>query len=210
MKQTGQHTQVIRSAWVASKGRRARPAIWSGWVAMLAMTILLTACGFKLQGTTQLPFERLSITISENTQFGADVRRAIRAVSPNTVIVPNEPLLKGEKPNYQAQLQQVSVSRDVREVSLNPQGRVEEYELTLIFTFRLVNARNEIILPDTTLVTVRDLPYDDNVVQAKEGEITTLFEQMQRSMVERLVRRITSPDVAQNYERLEREATQDK
>ncbi|AWB35727.1 hypothetical protein DBV39_08530 [Orrella marina] len=177
---------------------------------MLALTILLTACGFRLQGTTPLPFERLSITIPDNTQFGADVRRAIRAASPDTVIVSNEPLLKGEKPNFQAQLQQVSVSRNIREVSLNPQGRVEEYELTLIFTFRLVNARSEIILPDTTLVTVRDLPYDDNVVQAKEGEIATLFEQMQRSMVDRLMRRITSPDVIQTYERLERKAAQEK
>ena len=210
MKQLAQHMQEARSAFATGKPQRARSAIWPGWALMLALTILLTACGFRLQGATPLPFERLSITIPDNTQFGADVRRAIRAASPDTVIVSNEPLLKGEKPNFQAQLQQVSVSRNIREVSLNPQGRVEEYELTLIFTFRLVNARSEIILPDTTLVTVRDLPYDDNVVQAKEGEIATLFEQMQRSMVDRLMRRITSPDVIQTYERLERKAAQEK
>lgn len=208
MNQPTRQAQLTAPAFASEIRQRSKLTAWSVWPFLILMMLALTACGFKLQGTTQLPFERLSITISDNTQFGADVRRAIRAVSPGTIIIPNEPLLKGEKQIYQAQLQQISVDRNIREVSLNPQGRVEEYELTLTFTFRLVNARNEVILPDTTLVSVRDLPYDDNVVQAKEGEIATLFEQMQRGMVDRLIRRITSPDVIQTYERLERDAAQ--
>lgn len=190
------------------RARCANPTMWLGWPLLLILLGLLGACGFRMQGTVPLPFERLSVTIPENTQFGADIRRAIRAVSPGTIIVPNEPLLRGEKPSYQAQLQQVNVVRNIREVSLNPQGRVEEYELTLALTFRMVNSRNEVILPDSTIVSVRDLPYDDSVVQAKEGEIALLFEQMQRGMVDRVMRRITAPDVAQAYERLERDAKQ--
>jgi len=178
------------------------------WLLLLIVAPLLASCGFQMQGTTPLAFDRLSVTIPENSQFGADVRRAIRAVSPNTTIVSPGDTLRGEKPNYQAQLQQVDVTYNTREVSLNAQGRVEEYELTLTFTFRLVNARNEVILPDTTLVAVRDMPYDDSVVQAKEGEMQTLFNTMFKSLVDRLVRRITAPDVAQAYERLERIAAE--
>ncbi len=183
-----------------------RLAVLLKWMVLLVVAPLLASCGFQMQGATPLPFDRLSVTIPENTQFGADVRRAIRAASPNTIIVAPGAPLRGEKPSYQAQLQQVNVVYNTREVSLNAQGRVEEYELTLAFTFRLVNARNEVILPDTTLVAVRDLPYDDSVVQAKEGEMQSLFNTMFRSLVDRLVRRITAPDVAQAYERLEREA----
>ena len=178
------------------------------WLVLLIAVPLLASCGFQMQGVTPLPFDRLAVTIPENSQFGADVRRAIRAVSPNTVIVSSGDTLRGEKPNYQAQLQQVNVTYNTREVSLNAQGRVEEYELTLTFTFRLVNARNEVILPDTTLIAIRDLPYDDSVVQAKEGEMQTLFNTMFKSLVDRLVRRITAPDVAQAYDRLERAASE--
>lgn len=203
------------------------------WVLMGAMGIALTGCGFQLQGTTPLPFDTLSVTIPENTQFGADVRRAIQAASPNTTIIepdtiaadyirtPNAPLnnvgsmsstmtVDNKQINrqstlpFQAQLQQVSETRNARAVSLNAQGRVEEYELTLTFVFRLVNAKNEVILPDTVLTSVRELPFDDRVVQAKESEQATLFRDMQRSLVARIVRRLAAPDVKQRYEALQR------
>jgi LPS-assembly lipoprotein len=205
---------------------------------LLAMLFALTGCGFQMQGSTPLPFDTLSITIPENTQFGADVRRAIKAASPNTKIiepsdsatsfirspntqlsyvgsmtstfsVENNPIvqptasaLASVPVPYQAQLQQVSETRNARVVSLNAQGRVEEYELTLRFVFRIVNSKNEIILPDTVLTSVRDLPFDDRVVQAKESEQATLFRDMQKSLVARVIRRISAPDVRQNYEAL--------
>lgn len=161
---------------------------------------LLAGCGFRLQGSTPLPFDALLVTIPENSEFGADVRRAIRAASPETIIV-NDP-----KAPYQARLQQIDERRTAREVSLNPQGRVEEFELTLSYTFSLETFNGEIILPATTLTAVRDMPFDDRVVQAKEGEQATLFRQMQKSLVPRLMRRITAPDVAQNYAKLQKAA----
>jgi len=176
-------------------------------VVFLALVLsLLAACGFKLKGTAELPFDTLSLTIPENSQFGADLRRAIRASSPHTRILPNEPTVQGQKPSYDAQLQQVAMTRTSREVSLNPQGRVEEFELTLTFIFRLVDSRGEIIVPDTTLTVVRELPYDDNVVQAKETEAETLFQQMQKSLVDRILRRISAPDVRERYLELKAES----
>jgi LPS-assembly lipoprotein len=55
------------------------------------MTLLLAGCGFKMQGVTPMPFDSLNITIPQNSQFGADVRRAIRAASPDTVILELSP-----------------------------------------------------------------------------------------------------------------------
>jgi len=199
---------------------------------LFALLIGLTGCGFQMQGSTPLPFDTLSITIPENTQFGADIRRAIKAASPNTTIIepsdsatafvstPNTQLsnvgsmtstlsvannLNKQQPAsepYQAQLQQISEVRNARAVSLNAQGRVEEYELTLKFVFRIVNSKNQIILPDTNLTSIRELPFDDRVVQAKESEQATLFRDMQKSLVARIIRRITAPDVRQSYEAL--------
>lgn len=166
-------------------------------IVVALMVAVLMGCGFRLQGDTPLAFDSLLVSIPDNTAFGADIRRAIRAASPNTKLIndPSDP--------YQANLQQVAQSRTAREVSLNAQGRVEEYELTLTYTFRIVAANGEVILPNTTMVVQRNMPFDDRVVQAKEGEQATLFKQMQTSLVSRIMRRISAPDIAERFASLQ-------
>lgn len=163
---------------------------------VVSLVMFLSACGFQLQGSSPLPFDTLLVSVPQNTQFGADLRRAIRASSPETTII-DDPL-----DPYQAQLQQISDTRNSREVSLNAQGRVEEYELTLVYVFRIVDADGDIILPATTLTAIRNLPFDDRVVQAKQGEEATLFAQMQKSLIARIMRQISAPDVKRRYDAL--------
>ncbi|MGV2908183.1 LPS-assembly lipoprotein LptE [Achromobacter sp. AGC25] len=164
--------------------------------ACLALFMLLSACGFALRGVTPMPFDTLYVGIPDNTQFGADVRRSLRAASPDTKLVdsPKE---------AQAILQQVSDSRTLREVSLNAQGRVEEYELGINYTFRLIDNKGRALIPDTTLSIYREMPYDDQVVQAKQGQIDTLYKAMQRDLVTRVLRRMTAPDVRRAFENAE-------
>lgn len=169
----------------------ARPRAWLARASLLVLVGMLTACGFTMRGATPLPFNSLYLSgISDNTRFGGDVARAIRASSPNT-------RLTEERAQAQAVLIAVRQSRSRREVSLNPQGRVEEYELIVRYTFRLVDARGNVLLPDTTFSDARDMPYDDNAVQAKQGETETLYRDMEKTLVSRLIRRLTAPDVAE-------------
>ncbi|SAI72388.1 lipoprotein precursor [Bordetella ansorpii] len=161
----------------------------------LALVLLLSACGFQMRGETPLPFDTLYVTIPDNTKFGADVRRSLRAASPNTRLTTT-----GKE--AQAILQQVGDARGLREVSLNAQGRVEEYELSINFTFRLIDAKGNAIIPDTTLTAYQQMPYDDQVMQAKEDQMNMLYENMQQSLVNRLLRRLTSQDVRDAAARL--------
>ncbi|MGB3431683.1 LPS assembly lipoprotein LptE [Achromobacter sp.] len=182
----GQQTHSPRQSWLL-RG------------ACLALFMLLSACGFALRGVTPMPFDTLYLGISDTTQFGADVRRALRAASPNTKLVdtPKE---------AQAILQQVADTRTLREVSLNAQGRVEEYELGINYTFRLIDAKGRALIPDTTLSIYREMPYDDQVVQAKQGQIETLYRAMQRDLVSRLLRRMTAPEVRKAFDEAEERA----
>lgn len=168
----------------------------------LALVSFLTACGFALRGVTPMPFDTLYVGLPTNTQFGADVRRALRAASPNTQLVDTPK-------KAQAILQQVREERTLREVSLNAQGRVEEYELGINFTFRLIDAQGRALIPDTTLSIFREMPYDDQIVQAKEGQIETLYRSMQRDLVSRLLRRLTAPDVKRAMEEAKTAPTPD-
>jgi len=179
-------------AWFSRTG----PRLFTAMSAVL-LAALLAACGFRLVGTQPLPFDSLYIDIPDSTRFGADLRRSIRAVSPHTQVLP-------APQDAQARLQNLGLTRSQREMSLNPQGQVEEYELTLTFRFKLVDHTGEPIIADTTLTTTRDLPYDAQVVQAKHSEMDTLYHDMEASLVARIVRRLTAPDVRDALQRLQR------
>ena len=214
---------------------RARLLHGRTWLLSLFVVIACLAvsgCGFRMQGEAPMPFSSLSINIPQNSQFGADLRRAIRAASPNTKLIePRDMIVKaddlGESEDSddkatidrikiakvrklaQARLEQTSEQKGTRIVSINAKGKPEEFELSLRLTFRLVTANDRVILPDTTLTAIRSMPFDDRVVQAKEGEASTLFKDMQRSMVARILRRITAPDITQRWETLAKLAPED-
>ena len=201
-------------------------------MALVLAALVLTGCGFRMQGETPLPFKTISITIPENTQFGADIRRAIKASSPDTEIIELDDLNKAFEnvdpsntqamasanlskisllsTSTQAQLQQVSEVRTARPVSLNARGRVEEFELTLQYTIRLIDSKGQVILPDTTFTSVREMPYDDRFAQAFATEQATMFKDMQRGLVSRIMRRITSQDVIERARNLARTGTPEK
>ena len=166
---------------------------WLKWTVCMALCTLLAACGFKLKGATPLPFDTIYTNITENSAFGARVRRAIIASSPHTRFVT-------DPQQAQVRLTQLANRQSLRELSINAEGQVEEYELNLEFTFQMTDSGGRLILPPTTLQSVREVPYDPSVLQAKQGEIGTLFLDMQQGLVDRIVRRITSPDVAEAFQ----------
>ncbi|QAA92855.1 LPS-assembly lipoprotein LptE [Pollutimonas thiosulfatoxidans] len=168
------------------------PQQFARGLACAALCLLLAACGFHLKGATPLPFTTIYTNIAENSEFGAALRRAIVASSPDTRFV-------AEPAQAEARLTQLANSQSLRELSLDAQGRVEEYELNLEFIFQLTDAQGHIVLPPTTLHSTREIPYDDSVVQAKQGEIGLVFKEMQQSLVDRIVRMLASPDVTSAY-----------
>lgn len=171
-------------------------------LACLALCMLLAACGFRLKGVAPLPFTTVYTNIEENSAFGAYLRRSMQASSPGLQFV-NDPL------KAQVRLTQLGISQNLRDISLDAQGRVEEYELTLEFTFQLTDAYNRSVLEPTTLRAVRELPYDDTIVQAKQGEIEVTFENMRQSLVERILYIMSSPDVTETYQKLAAEPVED-
>jgi len=162
---------------------------------LVLISLLLSSCGFRLKGTTPLPFDTLYTNISANTSFGASLRRALLATSPNLRFV-------ADPKEADARLEQLGLSQSRREVSLNPEGQVEEYELRMTFRFELLNQKGQRVLPPTTLVRLREIPYESSAFQAKQGEISQLFVDMQQSIVDQMVRRLTSAAVQEKYQEL--------
>ena len=166
----------------------------------LALSLLLSACGFKLKQSHNLPFNTLYTNIAENSAFGAQLRRILLTNSPNLRLAP-------APEQAEVQLIELSYSRTQRELSLDPNGHVEDYELQLQLQFTLIDQLGNTLLAPTTLTITRDIPNSPETVHAKQMEINSLFADMELSLVDRLVRRLSSLEVRQAYERSQR--TQD-
>lgn len=166
---------------------------WAAVLLLAALCCALAACGFRLKGETPLPFAALYTNIAENSAFGAAMRRAIVASSPGTRLV-------SSPEEADARLMQLANRQTRRELSIDAAGHVEEYELILEFVFQLTDGEGRIVLPPTTLRAARDMPYDPDDSVAKSGEMAMIFEDMQESMVARVVRRLGSPDVTEAFQ----------
>lgn len=167
---------------------RARWRYLRRWCLALPLVLILGACGFHLKEASPLPFKSLYTNINLDSDFGARLRRAIEANSPNTRIT-------RDRNQAEVWLHQISDDQRLRQLAIDPDGRVEEYELDLTFTFELIDRTGHVLLAPTVLRSVRELPYNDRIVQAKETEINRTFGDMRNALIDQILRRISAPDV---------------
>lgn len=165
------------------------------WLAVLALalSVLLGACGFKPKQSHNLPFNTLYTNVEVNSSFGAQLQRILSANSPSL-------RLTQTPESAEVQLLQLAYNRHLRELSLDPNGQVENYELQLLMEFTLIDTQGNTLMAPATLSVIRDMPNNPDNSYAKQIEIDTLFNDMELSLVDRLVRRLSSMDVQQAYE----------
>lgn len=168
------------------------------WVKMtllaLALSFLLSACGFRPKQSQNLPFNTLYTNVIENSSFGAQLRRILTANSPNLQLTQTPE-------SAEVQLLQLAYNRHLREVSLDPNGEVENYELQLLMEFTLIDRQGNTLMAPTILSVLRDMPNNPQSSFAKQIEINSLFSDMELSLVDRLVRRLSSIEVQEAYEK---------
>jgi LPS-assembly lipoprotein len=69
---------------------------------------------------------------------------------------------------------------------------VTEFQLRSRVHFRVRNARGTELIPDTELEQHRDITFNESAVLAKEAEEGLLYRDMQRDMVQQLMRRLAA------------------
>jgi LPS-assembly lipoprotein len=72
-------------------------------------------------------------------------------------------------------------------------GRVSEYQLRYRVGFRVTDAKGaQVYLPTSEVLLTRDMAYSDAQVLAKEAEEALLYRDMQRDMVQQIMRRLVA------------------
>jgi LPS-assembly lipoprotein len=152
------------------------------WI--VAVALLVSACGFHLRGEYSLPFDKLYISLPESAELHAVLKRNIEASTRTRVT--------GKADEAQATLQILADTPVKRILSLNSAGRVREYQLVRTFAFRVLHPKGGEYVPQSSIVLTREMTFDDAAVLSKEAEEVLLWRDIQNDLVQQLLRRLAT------------------
>ena len=129
---------------------------------IVLLTGLLAACGFKLRGQQDFPFE--TISVPQVSPLGIELRRN----------------------SADAVLTVLAEQQEKVILSLNTQGRVREFQLRYRVAYRVSSPKGLDFVPPTAVVLTRDITFNDQVL-AKETEEAQLYAEMRSDMVQAII-----------------------
>lgn len=151
---------------------------------IVALALLLSACGFQLRGAYVLPFETLYIALAETAELRALLKRNIEASSVARVV--------GRAEDAQATLSITGDTATKSVLSLDSAGRVREFQLVRAVAFRLQDAGQRDLLPPAQIIVRREITFNDTQVLSKEAEEVMLWRDIQEDVVQQLLRRLAA------------------
>ena len=167
------------------------PALTAALV--VAMSALISACGFQLKGAASYPFS--SVYVQRPTYFGVTTINIAGTAAP---IVPD--VILGLKTNGIAIKEKIEdadfairflqVFFDKRVLSLSGGGRAREFELEYRVRYEFVDAKERAWGEPGEITIRRDFSYSESQALAKEAEETQLIRDMQLDVAAQILRRL--------------------
>ena len=145
--------------------------------------IVLAGCGFRLRGSSDVPFGTLYIP-NAVSGIALDLKRQIQASTDAKVV--------DEPKAAEAHLQFTHETRAREILSLTAAGRVREYRLHYRVGFRVHDGKGNDFVPPSNLELTREITFNDAQVLAKEAEEELLFRDMQNDMVQQILHRLAA------------------
>ncbi|MGH8670756.1 MAG: LPS assembly lipoprotein LptE [Burkholderiales bacterium] len=146
--------------------------------------LFVSACGYHLRGVVALPFDRLYLDTGGSRTLAVDLERTIRAGS--NVRFTDQP------DKAQATLQVFGESNEKRILALSGSGRVREFQLVYRLSFRLYDRQGRELIAPNALELIRDFPFNDAEILAREHEESVLYQDMRRDAVQQIMWRLSS------------------
>ena len=150
---------------------------------VVALLLTLAACGFKLRGTAEVPFETLFLP-GATGGIALDLKRNIQ-IGTNAKVV-------DDPAKAEAVLQFTEETRQKEILSLTGTGRVREFQLRYRVGFRVHDNKGGEYVPQSSIQLTRDVTFNDTEILAKEQEEQILFRDMQTDMVQLIMRRLAA------------------
>jgi LPS-assembly lipoprotein len=159
----------------------------AGFTLIFGLGCLLAGCGFQLRGVgdnaAQLPDDWKSMHMVTNNPNG-EFSRAVKSRFAAHGIEWTD----RDSANYLLSLGPEQFSQ--RNLSLNSEARVAEFELTMRAKFSVTQAGNAVVIDTTEVATIRQMENDPRNVVGKSEEIRILKAEMRADLARQIMRRI--------------------
>ena len=152
-------------------------------LAAVLLWLIVAACGFRLRGTAEVPFDSVYVP-GATTGIALDLKRNIQAGTKARVV--------DNPKDADAVMQFTEETRQKEILSLTGTGRVREFQLRYRVGFRVHDAKGADYVPPSTIQLTRDVTFNDAEILAKEAEEQLLFRDMQTDMVQQIMRRLAA------------------
>jgi LPS-assembly lipoprotein len=146
----------------------------------------LSACGFQLRQSPNLPFNAMYVGFAESSSLGQELRRSLET-SGVRIITDNRQLDAA-----QVILEVLQDQREKVVVGVNASGLVREIQIRVRFKFRLRDRGGKILIPETELLQQRDISFNESDALAKEAEEALIYRSMQSDVVQQAMRRLSA------------------
>ena len=155
------------------------------WLSLIALVLLLTACGWHLRGVATLPPELATLSVQGETtpSFKIALEQLLKL---NGVKL----AANGDETAAALQLAQQGVQTQVR--SRTGDGSLNELLLTRSVTITVRDSAGKVMLEPTTLSLQRDVTYDSSDVLGRAREEETVASEMDRELANLVVQRLQS------------------
>ena len=152
-----------------------------------AVALSLSGCGFALRKAPTFAFTTLYSGLAETSPLGVELRRSLQATRKVEVITEARRISEA-----QVILDVVNDLREKVVLSRNASGQVREFQLRLIFRFKLRTLAGKELIPETEITQQRDISFNESAVLAKEAEEALLYRDMQSDIVQQIMRRLAA------------------
>jgi len=182
---TGTHSgSGVRTNAGAQAGVVARRRAWLRAAGVVTLAQLAGACGFQMRRAAEFGFRTLYAGFPPGSLTGVEFRRKMRI---------NDGVQLVDRP--EAAEVRLDVLHELREkeiVSFSSTGRPREFQLRLIFAYKVTDANAVELIAPTQMLLRRELTTSDEQLIAKEQEEQVIFRRMHSELADQLVLRLAA------------------
>ena len=152
-------------------------------VSLLAGALFLQGCGWHLRGAQPLPAELQTLHLkiaSENSTFARALKRSFKTM---------DVTLADATSDAPYTLSVSGIRNDRRVLSTTGTAKVAEYVLASSITYSVSDANGEKLVEPTLISTEKTYLYNRNNAVSSYEEENLLREEMQRDLIQQLIRR---------------------
>ncbi len=159
------------------------PRFYALLLMVVVLGFMLQACGYHLKGAMGplSPLPPTMVVGSENTPLNSQMLQVLKDME--TPIV-------NEKSLATLILNLSSESKARRVLSVNSEGKAEEYELNYSFTYSVTDNKNKILVSNQIIRRLLAIQFNSEQVNSIVSEAEQLFQDMRQAAVQDLARRL--------------------